>query len=46
MTFKGGAGWLKRKNNLQTVQEWKQILPNQDHLSAYPKPLLFYNFML
>ena len=23
MAFKGGAGWLKRKNNLQTVQEWK-----------------------
>ena len=25
MAFKGGAGWLEAKNNLQTVQEWSNI---------------------
>ena len=56
MTFKGGAEWLKRKNNLQTVQEKKQNLKSyielieitfsHSRLGVEKKSPLFYNFML
>ena len=36
MTFKGGGGWFKRKNNLKIVQEW-----NMENLTSSQKSFMY-----